>query len=171
MRNGNNLLVQGLIDNIFGCFVFVRKYFKGWGASASRACAGRRPAPPCLENFSYKRKHPNMLSIRPWTRGLFPFLIMLNKLFSTSQIGSSLCECASPHVLIFKCRRRTNCESLAQSPFTTFGIENVRIKRCFRRTLELKTASNRVFGLQNSPFWNNGCVWFKKICWDQIEHI
>ena len=43
-------------------------------------------------------------------------------------------------------------KSLAQSPFTTFGIENVRIKRCFRRTLELKTASNRVFGLQNAPF-------------------
>ena len=33
-------------------FAFVRKIFKEWGASASRACAGRRPAPPCLENFS-----------------------------------------------------------------------------------------------------------------------
>ena len=76
-------------------FAFVRKIFKAWGASASRACAGRRPAPPFLENFSYKRETANMLSIRPWAKGLLPFLIIFSKLFSTSQIGSSLCACAS----------------------------------------------------------------------------
>ena len=36
-------------------FAFVRKIFKEWRASASRACAGRRPAPPYLEILSYKR--------------------------------------------------------------------------------------------------------------------
>ena len=128
MRNGNILLVQGLIDNKFGCFVFVRKHFKGWGASASRACAGRRPAPPCLEIFSYKLKHPNMLSIRPWTRRLFPFLIMLNKLFSTSQIGSSLCACDSPTSPFSNVDDELIAKSLAQTPFTSFRIENALIK-------------------------------------------
>ena len=78
-----------------------------------------------------------------------------------------------PHVPIFNCRRRTNCEKFGANFLYNFRGWKCSIsgKTFLRTTLELKTASNRVFGLQNAPFWNNWGVWAKIFYWDQIEHI
>ena len=118
MKNENNLFVQGLIDNIFGCFVFVRKYFKGWGASASRACAGRRPAPPYLEILSFKRTKTNMLPIRPWTRGVVSVSHYVEQSFFDGLNWKLPLRVRFPHVPIFKCRRRTNCEKFGADRFS-----------------------------------------------------
>ena len=56
IRNKNNLLIQEGLEGIFVLFAFVRQNFKVWEASASRACAGRRPAPPYLDILSDKRE-------------------------------------------------------------------------------------------------------------------
>ena len=81
MRNGNNLLVQGLIDNIFGCFVFVRKHFKGWGQARPALARAEGPLPHILKFYRTNAKRTNMLSKPPWTSRLFLFLIMFKKFF------------------------------------------------------------------------------------------
>ena len=58
MRNGNNTLVQGFMDNIFRCFAVVRKNFKIWGSGPSARASAGRACPPSFEIFSYKHKTP-----------------------------------------------------------------------------------------------------------------
>ena len=55
-----------------------KKNFKEWREGQAR------PAPPFLQMFITNAKKKKILFIRAWTRGLFPFLFMLNKAFSTS---------------------------------------------------------------------------------------
>ena len=128
MRNGNILLVQGLIDNIFGCFVFVRKHFKGWGASASRACAGRRPAPPYLEKFSDRRKISNMSSIRSEQVVVSVPHYIEQTVFDVSNWKLPL-RVRFPHVPIFNCRRRTNCENFDVENKNQTYVEGLRLFR------------------------------------------
>ena len=98
-------------------FAFVRKIFKAWGASASRACAGRRPAPPYLEILSFKRTKTNMLPIRPWTRGVVSVSHYVEQSFFDGLNWKLPLRVRFPHVPIFKCRRRTNCEKFGADRF------------------------------------------------------
>ena len=93
-------------------FAFVRKIFKAWGASASRACAGRSPAPPYLGILFHKRTKKNKCTVYT---SLNKLIVFVSHCFEQTFISVSNWKLPLrlrfPHLPIFKCRRRTNCEN------------------------------------------------------------
>ena len=150
MRNENNPFAQGGINSTFAFFLGLwEKCSKNGGKRVPRLRGPKAHTRISWEVFLTEAKFQicRRYGLNKW---LVLFLTILNKLFSTSQIGSSLGACAFPTSPFSIVDDELIAKSLAQTLFITFEDKNGQFlvkPFLITTTLKLKTASNRVFGL------------------------
>ena len=114
-------------------FCVCKKTFQRMGASASRACAGRRPAPPYLEMFSYKHKIPKYAVYKSLNKEVVSVPHYIEETFFDVSNWKLPLRVRLPTSPFSNVDNELIAKSLAQTHFTCFEDENSRIKRLFRR--------------------------------------
>ena len=111
------------------------------------------PLPHILKFYLTNAQNTDMLSLRPWTRGVVSVSHYVEQSFFDGLNWKLPLRVRFPHVPIFKCRRRTNCENFdvderhLWSFRAVFQLKCNFKKRAFESFSILKSWKNTFFGL------------------------